>query len=76
MCTQASRTPRPGCLCAPRGDSRLLPVTVRLAPVQDRPEARSQAAALLPGRSLDGVAAAVGRALDFYATMGAFQPLA
>ncbi|KAL4429823.1 hypothetical protein ABPG77_010940 [Micractinium sp. CCAP 211/92] len=39
--------------------------------IQDCPEARSQAAALLPGRSLDGVAAAVGRALDFYATMGA-----
>lgn len=39
--------------------------------IQDCPDARRQAAALLPGRSLDGVAAAVGRALDFYATMGA-----
>ncbi len=47
---------------------------MRLAPVQDCPEARSQAAALLPGRSLDGVAAAVGRALDFYATMGELLP--
>ncbi|KAL4437365.1 hypothetical protein ABPG75_004504 [Micractinium tetrahymenae] len=39
--------------------------------IQDCPEARGQAAALLPGRSLDGVAAAVEHALDFYATMGA-----
>ena len=43
-----------------------------LAPVpQDDGEARRQAAALLPGRSLQGVAAAVGKALHFYAAMGA-----